>query len=99
MLAHQLAVAHQMAMKFADRALSYEHSQAGDQVEAVRCGAHARTTGNPCRSPAMRNGRCRMHGGKAGRKSKNGRHTKAAIERRREVRLILRVVREMIDLA
>jgi hypothetical protein len=37
MLAHQLALAHHMAMKFADRALSYEHQTAGDQVEAARC--------------------------------------------------------------
>jgi hypothetical protein len=37
MLAHQMAVAHEMAMRFADRALSYEHGQAGDQVEACRC--------------------------------------------------------------
>jgi hypothetical protein len=29
---------------------------------APRCGARARA-GHPCRSPAMRNGRCRMHGG------------------------------------
>jgi hypothetical protein len=30
---------------------------------ASRCGARARTTGCPCRAPAMANGRCRMHGG------------------------------------
>ncbi len=28
-----------------------------------RCGAKARTTGDPCRRPAMANGRCRFHGG------------------------------------
>jgi hypothetical protein len=27
-----------------------------------RCGAHTRA-GTPCRSPAMENGRCRLHGG------------------------------------
>ena len=32
---------------------------------APRCGAHCRTTGKPCRGYAMRNGRCRMHGGKS----------------------------------
>jgi hypothetical protein len=37
MLAHQLAMAHHMAMKFADRSLSYEHQTAGDHVEATRC--------------------------------------------------------------
>ena len=64
-----------------------------------RCGAHARTTGNPCRGPALRGKRrCRMHGGKAGRKPTHGRYTKTAIERRREVRAIIRAVRELIDL-
>jgi hypothetical protein len=29
-----------------------------------RCGARTRS-GNPCRSPTMANGRCRMHGGKS----------------------------------
>ena len=37
MLAHQMAVAHEMALRFGDRALSYEHSNPGDQVEACRC--------------------------------------------------------------
>jgi hypothetical protein len=30
-----------------------------------KCGAHARRTGKPCQQPAMANGRCRLHGGKA----------------------------------
>jgi len=30
-----------------------------------RCGAHSRRTGKPCMNGAMKNGRCRMHGGKA----------------------------------
>ncbi|MGC1180947.1 MAG: HGGxSTG domain-containing protein [Methyloceanibacter sp.] len=30
----------------------------------MRCGARTRS-GDPCRSPAMPNGRCRMHGGKS----------------------------------
>lgn len=29
------------------------------------CGAHARSTGKPCRRFAMANGRCDMHGGKS----------------------------------
>jgi glucans biosynthesis protein len=40
--------------------------------------------------------RCRMHGGKAGRKPIHGRYSKAAIESRREVRAILRAVRALI---
>ncbi len=34
----------------------------GDLRRARRCGARART-GHACRQPAMRNGRCRLHGG------------------------------------
>ena len=28
-----------------------------------QCGAHARTTGAPCRAKALPNGRCKLHGG------------------------------------
>jgi hypothetical protein len=35
---------------------------AGDPNTAPRCGAKTRN-GKKCRAPAMRNGRCRMHGG------------------------------------
>ena len=28
-----------------------------------RCGAHSRRTGEPCRKWAMKNGRCKFHGG------------------------------------
>jgi hypothetical protein len=54
---------------------------------APRCGAKTRGArgGRPCKSPAMPNGRCRMHGGKSGAPSgerngayKTGRHTKEA---------------------
>ena len=34
----------------------------GDFLAAPRCGAHIRCSGS-CRQPAMRNGRCRLHGG------------------------------------
>jgi hypothetical protein len=34
----------------------------GDPNSAPRCGAKTRK-GEKCRAPAMRNGRCRMHGG------------------------------------
>ncbi len=64
---------------------------------APRCGAHARTTGQPCRSPAMKNGRCRMHGGKAGRKPIHGRYTKEAIAERQKSRNLLRLLRELLD--
>ena len=61
------------------------------------CGAHARTTGAPCKGPAMANGRCRMHGGKAGRKPTHGRYTKQAIQERREMRELLRAIRALVD--
>ncbi len=43
------------------------------------CGAHARTTGQPCQAKALTNGRCRLHGGKAtGPKTAEGRARMAA---------------------
>src|ERR1043165_4204597 len=33
--------------------------------QSKRCGARSRRTGKPCRNGAMKNGRCRMHGGKS----------------------------------
>lgn len=41
----------------------------------VKCGAKARTNNyQPCRQPAMSNGRCRLHGGKCtGPKTEEGR--------------------------
>ena len=37
-------------------------NRSGDFLNAPRCGAHTRC-GGECRQPAMRNGRCRLHGG------------------------------------
>jgi hypothetical protein len=37
----------------------------GDYMKAPRCGAKTRAGGCSCRQPAMRNGRCRFHGGKS----------------------------------
>ena len=58
---------------------------------APRCRARTRR-GSPCQSPAMKNGRCRMHGGTSpgapkGNKNalKHGRYTAEAIARRREI--------------
>ena len=70
-----------------------------------RCGAHCRTTGQPCRSYAMANGRCRMHGGKSpgaprGEAHGNYRHGRQTIEaqdKRREWRETLRVLRGLIN--
>jgi hypothetical protein len=49
----------------------------------------------------MKNGRCRMHGGKAGRKPTHGRYTKAALaarKQRRSAREALRVLRALVRL-
>ncbi|HEY7690332.1 MAG TPA: HGGxSTG domain-containing protein [Dongiaceae bacterium] len=46
----------------------------GDYMTAPRCGARTRA-GCACRQPAMRNGRCRFHGGKStGATTAEGRH-------------------------
>jgi len=73
-----------------------------------KCGAHCRTTGQPCRSPAMANGRCRMDGGpssgaprsekhwnyKHGRRSAEGRIK--AWRERQEAKPALHRLRQMI---
>ena len=33
--------------------------------DGKHCGAQSKRTGKPCRQPAMKNGRCRLHGGKS----------------------------------
>lgn len=70
-----------------------------------RCGAHARTTGAPCQSPAMSNGRCRMHGGKSPGAPKgnvnglkHGGRSAAAVALRKEMNEILRANREALTL-
>lgn len=60
---------------------------------APRCGARTRR-GRPCQSPAMPNGRCRMHGGKSRSGREHGRYrhgfyTKQAIESRRAIAELL----------
>lgn len=72
-------------------------------VTVKLCGAKSRRNNNqPCRQPAMKNGRCRMHGGKStgpkteqGKKKaaaanlKHGRYTNAAIMERRRMRMMM----------
>jgi hypothetical protein len=60
------------------------------------CGARTRA-GTPCPTPAMPNGRCRMHGGtspgppKGTRNAlKHGRHSAEAIARRRHITALIR---------
>lgn len=61
------------------------------------CGAHCRTTGQPCKNHPMANGRCRMHGGKStGRPQTSGLHTKEAKAQRRQLSDLLSSVRRLI---
>ncbi len=67
------------------------------------CGARARRNNNqPCRQPAMKNGRCRLHGGKStGAKTlegkdraakanlKGGLYTNEAIAERKRMRVMM----------
>ena len=59
------------------------------------CGAHARTTGQPCkRTPCRGSTRCRLHGGRStGAPTTNGKRTLARQREERFVHLMLRVVR------
>ena len=57
-------------------------------ANAPRCGAHSRRTGNPCKQFAMRNGRCRMHG---------GRHVLSKRAEALENRQMLKQIRELLD--
>ncbi len=56
-----------------------------------RCGAYARQTGKPCLGWAMKNGRCRMHGGKSpGRPVIHGNYTKNARQQHAEANSVMR---------
>ena len=56
-------------------------------MKPQRCGAHARTTGEPCQAQALKNGRCKLHGGKStGARTQAGRTRIAAAQRRRWAR-------------
>jgi uncharacterized protein YjcR len=68
---------------------------------APRCRARTRR-GSQCQSPAMKNGRCRMHGGTSpgapkGNKNalKHGRYTAEAIAWRRSIAELIRTARRM----
>lgn len=68
-----------------------------------RCGARTRT-GTSCRSPAMANGRCRMHGGASPGAPKgnsyafrHGRYTADAVTERRKLAKLLREMKGIIE--
>jgi hypothetical protein len=64
------------------------------------CGARCRTKGGaPCLGPAMKNGRCRMHGGVFSRREIHGRATlKAKAERKQERAFLMEMKRLNADL-
>src|SRR5690349_13990310 len=83
----------------------------GDWSKASRCGAKTRR-GTPCVNPAMRNGRCRMQGGKStgprtgeGRErirraqTKHGLYSARAKADRAEARAALKSLRGLLDKA
>src|SRR5690606_2932983 len=70
---------------------------------SLRCGARTRN-GTPCRSPAMANGRCRMHGGTSPgapigntNARKHGLYTADAVAERRELAALLQSMRGVIE--
>src|SRR5579864_8541318 len=81
----------------------------GDFTKAPRCGAKTRR-GTKCQCPAMKNGRCRLHGGlSTGPKTaagierirqavtKHGRYSKAAKNERRTVAELMRDAQALLD--
>jgi len=73
--------------------------------QSLRCGAKTRS-GKPCKSPAVSGKRrCRMHGGAPGSGAphgnknalKHGRYTRVAIAERRQLRVLLRQSRMLIQ--
>jgi len=81
-----------------------DQPHAGNPFENVpRCGAYSRRSGKPCRQPAMKNGRCRLHGGLstgAPRGNSNafrhGHYTRAAIAQRKQIRHLIRNCRGLL---
>lgn len=64
------------------------------------CGAHCRTTGEPCKNFVMPNGRCRMHGGAStGRPIQHGYYTAEAERSRRDLALQVDQLRQLIHKA
>lgn len=80
----------------------------GDFGKAARCGARTRR-GNKCECPAMKNGRCRLHGGlSTGARTaegierirrantKHGRYAECAIAERKQISDLFRQCRSTI---
>ena len=81
----------------------------GDPGAAPRCGARTRS-GAACQGPAMRNGRCRMHGGAStgprtaeglarlrAARTRHGAYTAEALALRRRFARLLRRARALLE--
>jgi hypothetical protein len=96
------------AMPFSKLDLDPEHIEAmHDAFRRVcdirRCGAQTRR-GSWCQSPAMPNGRCRLHGGKSpgaprGNQNafKHGGYSAETIEARRKIATLLRTMKALVE--
>lgn len=61
-LMEQVGVSRREASKYLTQV---RHDVMREPLPGEKCGAHARTTGEPCKAPAGPNGRCKLHGGKS----------------------------------
>jgi hypothetical protein len=99
------------AARYPGRGVLKNGNKPGNPDNAPRCGARTRS-GSPCRSAAMPNGRCRMHGGPStgarteegkarirAASTKHGRYSAASIAQRRAARQALRSLRALIGSA
>ena len=75
-----------------------------DLTRLPRCSAKAKSTGEQCRQPAMKNGKCYWHGGKStgaprGNQNalKHGEHTSEAKAERKFIRELIKISREVIE--
>lgn len=70
-------------------------------IPRTECGAKTRK-GGACRQPAMKNGRCRLHGGKSKKGKEHGRYkhglcTTEVLNDRREISELIKSVRKILD--
>jgi uncharacterized protein YjcR len=65
-------------------------------LESPRCGAKTRKN-TPCQSPAMPNGRCRMHGGRSPGAPKGNRNAWKHGHYSAEARTLRQVVRQLLS--
>lgn len=69
------------------------------QEKLMTCGAHARTTGQPCQNaPVTGSTRCRMHGGKgSGRPVVTGNNTRQAKKELKQINDLIASVNDLIE--